>query len=146
MHVAVVNRQKKRVKVVRLERIAEAVMAAEGCHPDAELSVVIGDDSRIRGLNRRYKRKDTATDVLAFAQGESPSRAGPLLGDVVISVETAARQAKERGHGLAHELAILLAHGILHLTGWSDETPAEQRRMMRRTEQVLKQIGEWEEL
>ncbi len=75
--------------------------------------------------------------MLAFPQDMAPAGAGPLLGDVAISAETAERQAQEVGHGVAEELDLLLTHGILHLTGWNDETPARRRRMMRRAETLL---------
>jgi probable rRNA maturation factor len=117
-------------------------MAAEGCHPEAELSVVIGDDRWIQALNRNYRKKDSPTDVLAFPQGESPEGAAQLLGDVAISAETAARQGAEMGHSLHQELALLLAHGILHLTGWGDETSATRRRMLQRGEQVTREALE----
>lgn len=137
MTVLVVNRQKRPIPRRWLERIAEAVMEAEGCHPEAELSVVVGDDEWIRELNRKYLKKDRPTDVLAFPQDRGPAEAAPLLGDIAISAETAARQAEEMGHSLERELALLLAHGILHLTGWTDETPQKRRGMLQRAEEVM---------
>jgi probable rRNA maturation factor len=128
-------------------------MEAEGCPAGSELSVVVGDDRWIRRLNRQYKGRDAATDVLAFPQDVGPKRrshrwrvlavsAPVLLGDVAISAETAARQASGLGHATAQEVAILLTHGILHLTGWRDDSAAGRRRMMQRTEQVLREIKE----
>jgi probable rRNA maturation factor len=138
MSVLVANKQRRtRVDRARLEKVAWQVMAAEGCEPEAELSVAIGNDQWIRDLNRTYKGEDTPTDVLAFPQDMSPAGAGRLLGDVAISAETAERQAQEAGHGVAEELDLLLTHGILHLTGWNDETPTQRRRMMRRAETLL---------
>jgi probable rRNA maturation factor len=147
MEVEVVNRGGGRLNRARLVRIAKAVMEAEGCGADTELSVAIGDDAWIKELNLEYKGKKTATDVLAFAQEEPEGMSarevggGRLLGDVAISAETAARQGQEMGHGAAYELAVLLAHGILHLTGWRDGTAAERRRMLARGEQVLESAG-----
>ena len=115
-------------------------MASEGCHPSAELSVVIGDDAWIRKLNREYRKQDAATDVLAFSQEAGPAGSDELLGDVGISAETAARQAKELGHTLMAEMEVLLAHGILHLTGWEDGTAAERKQMMQRVQAVLEQV------
>ena len=126
-------------------------MAAEGCEPGAELSVAIGDDKWIRDLNRRYKGRDAATDVLAFPQSvgrhvpavarpAGEGGAAPLLGDVAISVETAERQARAMGHPVRAELALLLIHGILHLTGWKDRTLAQRRQMMGRAEALLREI------
>ena len=140
MTVLVLNKQKRRLRRRWLQELAEAVMQAEGCHPEAELSVVIGDDGWILDLNREYRKKERPTDVLAFPQDLSPAGTAPLLGDVAISAETAARQAQELGHSLEEELALLLTHGILHLTGWTDETPAKRKRMMRRAQELVGRI------
>ena len=97
----------------------------------AELSVLLCDDAEIHGLNRAHRRKDKPTDVLAFAQREGPTLpgAGSLLGDVVISLDTARRQAREHGHSLWVEVTLLLAHGLLHLVGYDHRTDAEEARM-----------------
>lgn len=140
MTLVLANKQRRHpVDRARLKRVAELVMAAEGCEPDTELSAAIGDDAWIRELNLRYKNTDAPTDVLAFPQDISPEGAGRLLGDVAISIETAERQAREAGQGLIDEVALLLTHGILHLTGWTDETPVQRRRMMRRAQDLLAQ-------
>jgi probable rRNA maturation factor len=92
--------------------------------------VLLVGDRAIRRLNRTYLGRDHPTDVLAFPQARAFSMPGPsLLGDVVISVDTAARQAKAHGHSLDRELALLLIHGLLHLLGYDDSTPAARRRM-----------------
>ena len=139
MNAVVVSRRKRRINRAGLARLACAVMAAEGCSPQTELSIVIGDDRWIQDLNRRYRKRNAPTDVLAFPQEQGPAEKECLLGDVAISAETASRQAKALGHSLEEELAVLLVHGILHLTGWRDDTPAQRRRMMRRTRQLLPQ-------
>lgn len=91
--------------------------------------LLVGDRA-IRRLNRAYLNHDHPTDVLAFPQPQGSPSPGPhLLGDVVISVDTAARQAKAHGHSLNQELALLLIHGLLHLLGYDDSTPAARRRM-----------------
>jgi rRNA maturation RNase YbeY len=111
----------------------------------SELSAALVHDDEMQRLNRDYRGKDRTTDVLAFAlrEGEDTSVQEPgLLGDVVVSVPTAARQAEERGHALDRELAELLAHGILHLLGYDHErSPAEARRMFREQRRVLAAIG-----
>jgi probable rRNA maturation factor len=141
MTLELANKQRRHaIDRARLTRVAEIVMAAEGCGPDAELSAAIGDDAWIRGLNLKYKHTDAPTDVLAFPQDISPEGAGRLLGDVAISIETAERQAREAGQGLMDEVALLLTHGILHLTGWTDETSVQRRRMMRRAKNLLQQV------
>lgn len=101
--------------------------------------MVLVDDGAIRRLNSQYLSRDRSTDVLAFPQQQGLSSPQPhLLGDVVISVETAARQAKAQGHSLAHELAVLLIHGILHLVGYEDSTPSARRRMWAEQARLLK--------
>ena len=105
---------------------------------DYELSILLTNDDQIRILNRMYRKKDRPTDVLAFAQreGRLGARAGRLLGDIVISIPTARRQAEERGMDLTSELTELLAHGLLHLLGWDHDTPSKERRMRRETERL----------
>ena len=100
---------------------------------DAELSVVIGDDAFIAELNQQWRAKDGPTDVLSFPQDGAD---GPLLGDVVISVETAARQAADQGHDLDTELQVLLVHGLCHLLG-HDHHDLEETAAMRRAEREL---------
>ena len=98
----------------------------------AELSIVLTDDRQIEVLNRTHRRKAKPTDVLAFpmdAAGAGPSGKMQLLGDVVISLDTAARQARARRRPLMDEVTHLLAHGILHLAGFDHRTDAEERRM-----------------
>jgi rRNA maturation RNase YbeY len=83
------------------------------------------DDYLIRELNKEWRRKDSATDVLLFPKGQPASAPLMLLGDLVISVDTAARQAEERGHSLVDELRILLVHGLLHVLDYDQEAGAE---------------------
>jgi len=105
---------------------------------EVEVSIVLTGDDQIQNLNRLYRRKNRPTDVLAFAQreGEHGDRAGGLLGDVVVSVPTARRQAKAAARDLVSELTMLLAHGVLHLLGWDHETPAKDRRMRAETQRL----------
>jgi rRNA maturation RNase YbeY len=127
--------------------MAEKILAAAHVK-DAELSIVLVSDRRIRALNARYRKKDRATDVLAFplegVGGHGPGRkkgARPprLLGDVVISLATARRQAKALGHGLHEEVARLLIHGVLHLLGYDhEEGPREAARMATQERRVLR--------
>jgi probable rRNA maturation factor len=101
---------------------------------DAELSLVVVSDRTMRGLNRRYRGVDRPTDVLSFSQREGPG-APPdgLLGDVVISLDTARRQAAARRERVQREGERLLIHGLLHLLGYDHERSAgEARRMARR--------------
>ena len=107
---------------------------------DAALSVVLCDDVVMRDLNRRYRGFDRTTDVLAFAMAEGPSMpkvAETPLGDVVISLPTAARQAQAAGKPVLDEVTLLLAHGLLHLLGCDHRTRAEERRMKARTDALI---------
>ncbi len=127
-----------RVRQSALRRLAERVLVAVG-EKQSELSIDLVADGRMRRLNRQYRKKDRTTDVLAFAMRESASPVSALLGDVVISVPTAQRQAKEGGRALSEELAWLLVHGVLHLCGYDHErSDAEARRMKRREQAVLR--------
>ena len=96
----------------------------------AELSVLLTDDDRIHELNRVHRGKDRATDVLAFPlELESDGPGDPLLGDVVISLDTAQRQADSRRRPLIAEVRFLLAHGLLHLVGFDHDTTVRKRKM-----------------
>lgn len=103
----------------------------------AVLSVEFVGDRRMRKLNARYRGRDVTTDVLAFAMREAPGPRSALLGDVVISVPRAGRQAAEQGHSIQHELTVLLIHGILHLLGYDHKQDGEARRMRRKERTML---------
>ena len=105
---------------------------------DAELSLVLVSDRQMQALNRRWRARDRPTDVLSFAQREGPGGAPDgVLGDVVISVDTARRQAAERGSTLGREADRLLIHGLLHLLGYDHERSDAEARRMRRRERAL---------
>jgi probable rRNA maturation factor len=105
---------------------------------DRELSILLTGDNQIQKLNRIYRKKNRPTDVLAFSQheGELGDRSDRLLGDVVVSIPTARRQAEARKRDLVSELTMLLAHGLLHLLGWDHETPEKDRRMQLETNRL----------
>lgn len=119
-----------------VREVAELMLLAIGI-PEAELSILLCDDPTIHALNRDYRGKDRPTDVLAFALLEGApmvSGAGLLLGDVVISLPTAKRQAAERKRPIRAEVVELLAHGLLHLLGFDHMEADEERRMRARTD------------
>jgi len=123
-----------RLSGVRLAQVrADADALLHALEEDgAELAVSLVDDAEIQQLNRDYRGKDRPTDVLAFAMREGERVPGDeaVLGDVVISLETAARQARRRGVSDADEVRASLIHGVLHLLGYDHErSPAEARRM-----------------
>jgi probable rRNA maturation factor len=107
--------------------------------PQAELSILLTGDAEIRALNRAYRGKDESTDVLAFAMREGDvgaPREGPqmeILGDVVVSVPTAKRQARKARRTVQAELMTLLGHGLLHLLGFDHQTRAALENMRART-------------
>ena len=110
--------------------------------PPQEVSIVIATDKMIHELNKHYRGVDSATDVLAFAmqEGEYGYINPDLLGDVVISIESAQRQAREAGHPLAQELAILLIHGLLHLVGFEHKEKEKARLMEEKSREIWQQI------
>ncbi|KAJ1691091.1 hypothetical protein LUZ63_015246 [Rhynchospora breviuscula] len=111
-----------------------------------ELSLLLCDDAFIRKLNKEWRDEDNVTDVLSMSQ-HIPGLDIPilLLGDLVISVETAARQAEERGHTLLDEIRILMVHGLLHLLGFDHEISCEaEKEMVIEEERVLSSLG-WRE-
>jgi probable rRNA maturation factor len=133
------NRRGKTVPTARLRKIAQTISDASGC-PDAELSVVLTEDAGIRALNRTWRGIDRPTDVLSFPQreGEGPAGTpGAPLGDVVISLETAAVQAEKLGHSLEAEVRRLLVHGVLHLLGHDHVQGGRAAAAMRRQERRL---------
>lgn len=109
---------------------------------DAELSILLCDDATIKKLNRRYRKVDKATDVLAFPMGQGPQTpAGPgLLGDVVIALPTASRQARQHDRPIIEEVTFLLAHGLLHLLGYDHRTASEEREMTARTDALMEAV------
>jgi probable rRNA maturation factor len=116
LEVVLVNRQRRRrVAAARLRRVLEG--AARALRVRGEVALVLTGDRAIRSLSARYRRKDKPTDVLSFPAGGAVG-----LGDIVISVETAARNARGRGRSLARELDVLALHGFLHVLGYDHET------------------------
>ena len=116
---------------------AALLAAALPDEPDAELSLVLCSDAHIRELNRTWRDRDTATDVLSFPQDDPV-----VLGDLVISLEAAERQAAERGWDRGTEVRILLVHGLLHLLGYDHETgPADFAEMAAAERKLLDRLG-----
>ena len=147
------------IDLSRLRRMAEHILGAMHVE-EAELSIVLVSDRRIRDLNRRYRKKDSATDVLAFpleSESKDPRRLRRrsgrslrkaheqpprVLGDVVISLATARRQAQDFGHALHQEVVRLVVHGVLHLLGYDHERGArEAARMAGQERKVLRMIA-----
>lgn len=119
----------------RLKGVGEVTLSREGC-PDAEVTVLLVDDRRMARLNARYRGRPGPTDVLAFPAGPAPPGEA-TLGDIVISLDTARRQAGRLGHDLFREAATLLVHGLLHLRGYDHHTASGRRRMWGRQRAIL---------
>ena len=132
-----------------IRRCCQAVLATEKFDKDAEVSVSFVTNKEIRNLNKAYRNKDAETDVLSFpltnddgTQEVSAETGFVLLGDVVISLETAVKQADMYGHSLEREIGFLTVHSMLHLLGYDHETsPLEERIMREKEEAVLEKLG-----
>lgn len=136
----------KKVDEGELRRIVAEVLRREGVEAGTELAIVLTDDKGIRDLNRDFRGVDEPTDVLAFGTVDefgfvAPEEAMPYLGDIVISYPRAVAQAKEAGHPVGKELALLVIHGVLHLLGYEDETEEGRARMWARQEELLKEVA-----
>ena len=139
MPAAVSNLQRKvRVSPGRIRRTAESALSAL-CRGDRSVHVSVVDDPAIRRLNARYLRSRKTTDVLAFdLEAPGPSR---LMGEVIVCVDTAKRQARRLGVSVALEVDLLVVHGLLHLAGWDDHEPREARLMHEREREILAETG-----
>ena len=124
----------------RLTRLAKS-FAKNLKLSNVELSLSLVRDPAIRKLKREYFGIDAATDVLSFPAGDFPGGGARPLGDIVISLDTARRQAKEQRTTLDRELALYLAHGLLHLLGFDHHTPKDARKMERLERKLLGHAG-----
>lgn len=132
-----------------IRRCCQAVLITEKFNKDAEVSVSFVSNNEIRKLNKLYRDKDMSTDVLSFpltgddGTAEINQETGAvLLGDVVISLETAVKQAANYGHSLEREIGFLTIHSMLHLLGYDHETSQLDQRIMREKEEsVLEKLG-----
>ncbi len=145
--------EQKEVKVpvgIRLliRKCCHAVLSNEDFVGDAEISVTFVNNERIRELNSKFRNKDSATDVLSFPLGEdgvydkNPETGAFMLGDIVISLETAYKQCFTYQHSLEREIGFLTVHSMLHLLGYDHEVSSLEERRMRETEElVLDKLG-----
>ena len=139
MEIVVQNRQKRqRVRPEEAKKMAAKILSDLECH-ESELSILLVDDDEITQLNRQYLSRDHPTNVLAFPmrEGQDKHLHPTLLGDVVISAETAEREAQQRDVPLEEEIALLLTHGILHLLGYEHENTPEEAVAMEAAEQKI---------
>lgn len=143
MEVLIDNRQKKyKISRTTVQQKATDILNALDYH-DAELSILIVDDPQIAILNKKYLRRNGPTNVIAFPmRTEQFSNINPeLLGDVVISIETAEKEGKSIGISMEERFTQLLVHGILHLLGYDHEkSEQEADKMEKKSEEILKLI------
>lgn len=150
--VTIINNQKT-VKIptgirMLVRRACAAVLMEEGFGFPAEVDVSFVDDEQIKKLNTEFRNIESSTDVLSFPLGENgeydenPATGAKLLGDVIISVEHAMRQAEEYGHSLQREIAFLTVHSMLHLLGYDHVGSRKESIVMREKEEsVLLKMG-----
>lgn len=149
--VIITDRQKK-VRIptglrMLIRRACIAVLREEKFEGDSEVSVSFVDNEEIRKLNKEFRNIDSATDVLSFPLGENgvydvnPDTGAKLLGDVVISMERAQKQAMEYGHSFEREVCYLTVHSMLHLLGYDHMEPQEKAEMRMKEEIVMARIG-----
>ncbi|MBR3715752.1 MAG: rRNA maturation RNase YbeY [Clostridia bacterium] len=133
---------KKEEKLIK--KAVNTVLKAEKFERAAEVSVTVVDDASIHVMNRESRGVDRATDVLSFPVFDEDFGVGPaVLGDIVISHETAVRQANEYGHSVEREIAFLTVHSMLHLLGYDHETsPEDEKKMFTRQEEILTFMGQ----
>jgi probable rRNA maturation factor len=131
-----------------IRRVVGFTLESEEAGRQVELGLALVDDDYIQDLNRRFRGQDRPTDVLAFpmreevpAEEDEDSVAMFMLGDVVISLPTALRQAAAYGHSLEREVARLAVHGTLHLLDYDHENDADALRMQEQEEAVLRRLG-----
>lgn len=130
-----------------LERAAQAALENQSASVDAEITVVLTDDTHIRALNRDYLGIDAPTDVLSFPASEidgseiNPETGSPYLGDILISLPYAARSAAKAGHPLEAEVQLLVVHGVLHLLGHDHARVREKARMWKAQAEILEALG-----
>lgn len=155
MELLINNQQEKVIITSEMEKllyeVADRVIQGEEMNMEPEISILLVDDQEIQSLNQRYRGINHPTDVLSFAmadeiEGEDASQfvvleGNNILGDIVISLETAKRQAEEYGHSLERELGFLTVHGILHLLGYDHGTEEDSVKMRTQEEKILTQLG-----
>lgn len=131
-----------------IEKCTRAALAEEEINEDAQVSVTLVDNEAIREINREHRDIDRATDVLSFPLGDEdsfdtdPETGAILLGDIVISLERAAEQAKEYGHSFYREVAFLITHSLFHLLGYDHvDSEEDEKLMFGKQDKVLEVLG-----
>jgi probable rRNA maturation factor len=139
IRVTITNRQRHlRLKQPWLRALARQVLEGEGI-ADARISLVLLDDAAIHRINKQFLHHDEPTDVITFPWSAPPAKL--LVGELLVSAETALRVAKSLHHAASDEAALYLIHGLLHLCGYDDIAAPDRQRMRRRERYYLKKLG-----
>ena len=143
MEVLIDNRQSRhKISLTKIKQTVQVILDALDC-PDSEISILIVDDPQIEELNQQYLNRKGPTNVIAFAmrEGEFSDLSPQLLGDVVISTDTAVREAQIASTSMERRFNELLVHGILHLMGYDHETSEDDARVMEdKSRELMKHI------
>jgi len=136
-----------------IKKVAELVIDTENVKIDCKVDITLVDDAKIQEINNEYRNINSSTDVLSFpiiegCEGQISPEVGDydedghaLLGDIIISLETAKKQSEEYGHSFDREIAFLVTHGMLHLLGFDHEEEEEEKKMLGEQEKVLTKAG-----
>ncbi|MFA0738010.1 MAG: hypothetical protein LKKZDAJK_001110 [Candidatus Fervidibacter sp.] len=133
-------RQGRRELAHKVRRAVQLTLQGEGYTEPTHVSLVFCDDATIHALNRQFLNHDYPTDVLSFPLNAMTPEGARLLGEIIISVETAERNARRYRQPLERELLRLVIHGTLHLLGYDDTTPENRRRMRRKELAYLRKV------
>jgi probable rRNA maturation factor len=137
-----IDNQQDFLESALLERAARITLDLESAPADADMTIVLTDDSQLHELNLEYLGVDAPTDVLSFPASESDPETGlPYLGDILISIPRAAQQAQAAGHSVEAEVQLLVVHGTLHLLGHDHAEAEEKTRMWNAQAEVMSRLG-----
>ena len=135
------NLQNKRIDTKWLKRVVASTLDMESGGREKELGIVLVDGKKMKDLNEKFRGRKMITDVLAFPVRDNLISTKDLLGEVIICVERAKQEARERKHSLKEELTLLLVHGILHLLDYRDEKLGERKIMQEREKEIVERLG-----
>jgi probable rRNA maturation factor len=137
-----IDNQQDFLESALLQRAARFTLDHESAAADADMTIVLTDDTQLRELNLEFLGVDAPTDVLSFPASESdPETGAPYLGDILISIPRAAQQAQAAGHPVEAEVQLLVVHGTLHLLGHDHAEAEEKARMWQAQDEVMSRLG-----
>jgi len=133
-----INNQQDKIEIDKnlyqdFKNIITKATEMEG-YDGGEISIALVDNTKIKELNKKFRKKNEVTDVLSFPMDDE------ILGDIIISAERASSQSKDYGHSFKREICYLVTHGILHLLGYDHKTEGEKKEMRKKEERILKEL------